>query len=107
MDKHTPGPWNVNTTKVDGAIVRWHIASDKHGSVYPVCEHVIECEPSGAEQLANASLIAAAPELLAACKRAAYLMAELAEQPPHIIAARTKLVEAIKKADPAYYGSQP
>lgn len=70
MDKHTPGPWNVNTTKVDGAIVRWHIASDKHGSVYPVCEHVIECEPSGAEQLANASLIAAAPELLVALEQA-------------------------------------
>jgi hypothetical protein len=63
--KHTPGPWQVNLTRVDHAIVRWHIASEKHGSAFPICEHVIESEPTGAEQLANARLIAAAPDLLA------------------------------------------
>jgi hypothetical protein len=64
--KHTPGPWQVNLTRVDHAIVRWHIASEKHGSAFPICEHVIESEPAGTEQLANAMLIAAAPDLLAA-----------------------------------------
>jgi len=64
--KHTPGPWQVNLTRVDHAIFRWHIASEKNGSAFPICEHVIESEPTGAEQLANARLIAAAPDLLAA-----------------------------------------
>lgn len=54
--------------------------------------------------LDDARLIAAAPELLAACKQAASLMAELQDQTPQIIAARTMLVESIKKSDPAYYG---
>lgn len=62
--KHTLGPWVLNTTKVEGAIVRWHIAGQKHGSVYPICEHVIEVEPDATEQFHNARLIAAAPELL-------------------------------------------
>lgn len=65
--KHTPGPWEANYTTVDGAIVRWHISSQKHGSAYPVCEHMIESAPESSEQIANARLIASAPDLLAAC----------------------------------------
>jgi hypothetical protein len=68
MNAHTPGPWMVNTTKLDGAIVRWHIASAKHGSTYPICEHILEGEPDGSEQLANAHLLAAAPDILAALR---------------------------------------
>ena len=64
--QHTQGPWWVNVTRVDHAIVRFHIASEKHGSAFPICDHVIEAEPDGTEQLANARLIAAAPDLLAA-----------------------------------------
>lgn len=67
--QHTKAPWVVCTTTVGGAVVRWHIAGAKHGSAYPICEHVIEQEPDGAEQLANACLIAAAPELLAIAQR--------------------------------------
>lgn len=66
MSKHTPGAWHVALTWFDHAIVRWHIASEKDGSVWPICEHVIEDgRPSGQEQLQNAHLISAAPDLLA------------------------------------------
>ena len=73
-EKHTPGPWHVNYTTFDNAIVRFHIAGETHGSVYPVCEHTLEITPDSSEQLANAHLIAAAPELLEALKRAAAMM---------------------------------
>lgn len=61
--QHTKGPWIVNNTIFDGAICRWHIASHKYGSAYPICEHVFEGKPSSEEQIANARLIAAAPDL--------------------------------------------
>lgn len=65
----TKGPWTVNLTKIDHAVVRWHIAGTKHGSVYPICEHVLESEPLATEQLANATAIAALPQLLAELRR--------------------------------------
>lgn len=64
--KHTQGPWTVCYSSLNKTITRWHISGPKHGSCYSVCEHVIECEPDGSEQLANANLIASAPELLEA-----------------------------------------
>jgi hypothetical protein len=63
----------MNITRVDHAIVRWHIASEKHGSAFPICEHVIESEPTGTEQLANARLIAAAPLMYEALDKIAYI----------------------------------
>jgi hypothetical protein len=83
--QHTPGSWTVNRTMVEGAVVRWHVASDRCGSVYPICEHVIEQEPDGAEQLANARLIAAAPDyeealagwIAVAATNGAYVSSEL------------------------------
>lgn len=60
---YTPGPWELNYTRIDGAIVRWHLAGEKWGSVYPICEHVVEQEPSAAEQVNNALLLRAAPDM--------------------------------------------
>lgn len=56
MSKHTPGPWNIYFNSQDNLIIR-KMFSDKQES------HVIAYCHSGA---ANARLIAAAPELLAA-----------------------------------------
>lgn len=54
---HTATPWTINVTKTDGAITHWHITGAKHGSAYPICNHTIEQEPTGAEQLENAEFI--------------------------------------------------
>lgn len=53
-----------------------------------------------------AAEMAASIKLLALVKRSAYLLAELPdkEQSPTIKAHRAKLVEAIKRHDPEYYG---
>lgn len=67
---HTPGPW---------------IVRDKKRSWWPIHVKQLGCEkflpgiceiPPGADQLANARLIAAAPDLLEACRN----LAELAEE---------------------------
>lgn len=68
--QHTPGKWTLCKTIQAGAVTHWHIAGEKHGSVYPICNHTIEVEPSSDEQLSNARLIAAAPDLLEALQEA-------------------------------------
>jgi len=75
MTKHTPGPWHIERRRIpDTTLVQVNIVAAN-----PVKEHHIEvpahvdlrvaftggCEGRGE---ANAHLIAAAPELLAACK---------------------------------------
>ena len=80
MTKHTPGPWVVekNTTLIWGACD----SDDKstHGMGFPIAEARLttpgwakrsfaDCEPE-----ANAHLIAAAPELLEALKKAETLL---------------------------------
>lgn len=58
--KHTPGPW-----KIDGGIVRgWSTDHER-----PICEIYREVRSSDAT-LANAALIAAAPQLLEALENA-------------------------------------
>lgn len=64
---HTPGPWTADPTT-------GYIASKSHGYVplvTPFREGVHKDKHGGAtpEALANAHLIAAAPELLGACQR--------------------------------------
>lgn len=69
---HTPGPWQVMPP--ERAIHDWVIADQEGGSL-------AECSPAGpwvarAEADANAALIAAAPDLLAALK---LLVADVAD----------------------------
>jgi hypothetical protein len=70
MSKHTPGPWQVN---------HWdHLqvcdSSDERGCA-PIAHIVKTGEPKPrAEDIANARLIAAAPDLLEALKGAAFLL---------------------------------
>jgi hypothetical protein len=59
--KHTPGPWSVQPGSSNPLI----------GSAeYTVAEVLDDCFPDTEQQQANASLIAAAPDLLAACEKA-------------------------------------
>lgn len=32
----TPGPWNVNYTKLNGKVIHWHVADRKHGTMNAV-----------------------------------------------------------------------
>lgn len=57
--KHTPGPWHVTTTE-DAYIV--------YGKGLPVARVGESCDMGDEEARANAELVAAAPELLAACR---------------------------------------
>ena len=57
--QHTPGPWIVGVT-VDRAYGEWPVFR---------LRDMNDADPDGAEVQANARLIAAAPDLLAACER--------------------------------------
>lgn len=63
--KHTPGPWTaIKATYSDdrGTNDFWHVAYTDRGKTWSM-------KTAGDEGRANAYLIAAAPDLLAACKR--------------------------------------
>jgi hypothetical protein len=79
MPKHTPGPWFVKEIKVMHGV-----AHDISSADSPIVNDV--------QRLSDAHLIAAAPDLLLACKLA------LSSCDPH--AATTRLIEAaIAKAE--------
>lgn len=64
--QHTPGPWTAHGTVVNQEGERFE---------YPVATTGISPVPTE-EAFANARLIAAAPELLAACQRALTVLCE-------------------------------
>jgi hypothetical protein len=75
--KHTPGPWGVDGTNALGAYGVWtdYAVNPGHdGAGYPVqvCSVRVGGENSRPreERDANARLISASPDLLAACKEA-------------------------------------
>lgn len=90
--KHTPGPWERYGFRIESE------------SGYYVAD-VIDSNGFG-ENKANARLIAAAPRMSAALKRAAHLLAELPaeHQTPQVLALRTEIVETIKQSTPEHYG---
>lgn len=61
MSKHTPGPWIIVDTQRGDAIVNALIDESGAAMYGPIVDGGIDTE-------ANARLIAAAPELLAACE---------------------------------------
>ncbi len=63
MAEHTPGPWTVSDTHPSDGWMGWNV---KGGRAY-ICAVVDGCQ-SVDENYANACLIAAAPDLLAACE---------------------------------------
>lgn len=64
MAEHTPGPW-ATSNRPDGDVE----ITDKDGSVL-ASAYGDNCDPKCWPVAANAAVIAAAPELLAACKAA-------------------------------------
>jgi hypothetical protein len=82
MGKHTPGPWAVSSIEqvhnsIGGAVgtgYRVHFdGPDQHWHVATVFGQIEENEPPATKQghaIANAKLIAAAPEMLAALRTA-------------------------------------
>ena len=64
---HTPGPWKTWKSKVRHRSIDGRTIIRKGTSVIA---HVtpVQCAPLSAEVIANARLIAAAPEMLEACK---------------------------------------
>lgn len=72
MSEHTPGPWHMGSGNGEGSIF-----ADRDGrmrleiggtTLYPICMMGTGWEKD--EDQANARLIAAAPDLLDACRRA-------------------------------------
>ena len=76
--KHTPGPWDLNTENPEEYIVE----TMSYGLIALVPVDTDHADQSGRrlEEIdrANAQLIAAAPELLLACKEACLILADLA-----------------------------
>ena len=89
MAKHTPGPWNMVGHCTDGAPVVQPLAPKVNGN-----KITATCFGTVAE--ANARLIAAAPDLLAACIDALEVEEQMAQCPDSDLAARLRA--AIAKA---------
>lgn len=69
MSEHTPGPWQVWYGGLDGDT--YFTIGSKYGDVSGVvCDYAVPSPRPSAEVRANARLIAAAPDLLAACQAA-------------------------------------
>ena len=92
--KHTPGPWIVVTNKV---------MHGKSLDVFAQPRQITRDMPYNSEEdAANARLIAAAPELLAAAHELSKLFAKAAKAlapPPDIEAMTARLNAAIAKAE--------
>lgn len=86
MSGHTPGPWVACYSKACGVVTGFHIAGQKHGSTVPVVEAEQRFAPSRQpeEIEANAALIAAAPDLLAALKAMLAVVVTVPEMNNHI-----------------------
>jgi hypothetical protein len=89
MSKHTPGPWQVFTTK-DGT--RFIGIGDADG--VGVTDPRFGLWRGGQEREANARLIAAAPDLLEALKWAIERLDLLAEQSDRAETARAAIIKA-------------
>ncbi len=82
--KHTPGPWHVCTNKAGYPYqIRASFADeDKPGGLVDITRWASLSMPSSAEGQANARLIAAAPDMLAALKQIAGALDDWASIPP-------------------------
>jgi hypothetical protein len=70
MAAFTPGPWTVCHSAYNRETVGFSITASPHGSCAPICRSPALSKPARPPQEieANARLISAAPELLAALK---------------------------------------
>jgi hypothetical protein len=88
--KHTPGPWTEHEGFICGRFC--------DGNVYDICDP--RCAPAELfEEIdANARLIAASPDLLAACESALALLTDPNAEPRDADALTAMLLTAIAKA---------
>lgn len=98
MSKHTPGEWQaINWTYHSTSTV---VVDDP--SVVTGKRVIAECATEE-----DARLIATAPRMLVALKRAAHILAEIDQSTaPAVLSLRSAIVECIKHADPEHYGGQ-
>lgn len=68
--KHTPGPWSVAETQ-EGTLIKSDVEPGYFARIQGACAGA-----HGKQGAANARLIAAAPELLAACKATVAAMSQ-------------------------------
>ena len=100
--KHTPGPWTITQRRKSRSNVWWINAGDR-AIASTVASHLGMPALPPWEVTANAALIAAGPELLAACEEASvFVDDELSDWPeggnPHGEYVIAKLRAAIAKA---------
>ena len=93
MSKHTPGPWKAELNGDGHATTGLVLADDPYGVVATVSRRWQDCET----QTADASLIAAAPDLLEALKA---VLTETSAPATHIAfrQLREQVLAAIAKA---------
>lgn len=64
--KHTPGPWQAYNRVGNRIFNQWRVYSDCLNQPCAICK--MDESLTGDQEVANARLIAAAPDLLEACK---------------------------------------
>jgi hypothetical protein len=106
MSKHTPGPWGLETVPTSagschkiGPFPSMGVRPQVHACVYAdgIRLGLDEKSPVAVELLANARLIAAAPELLEACLRLVGSLGVMTEDPDNdgdIVFARAAIAKA-------------
>jgi len=97
--QHTPGPWNVEADQENAHLhpcyqYRFITAGNEDGGTWEIVARM----PDAPNQEANARLIAAAPELLAALKGISAALNQPATYPTDIEYCRTHARSAIRKA---------
>jgi hypothetical protein len=97
--KHTPGPWNISAVKMEECRFRGpYIDVQAKGMVSNV-QPAIVAGRTEEETIANARLIASAPDLLEALKQAVKIMEAEKEACGIYSANMTLMVQAIAKAE--------
>jgi hypothetical protein len=94
--KGTPGPWGV----VDLGDAHFVETNHRYAVSGGLCGRVAKVEGMGDEYLANARLIAAAPELLAACQAMIRRIDNVGDD-QDLMAVRKQMKDAIAKATEA------
>jgi len=99
---HTPGPWQTQHTDTEGVevvrqgseeIVSWHIATVNGAAPDDLPPHPLKSATG-----ANARLIAAAPDLLAAARRAEKVLSWVEDRPPTAQHEEVEALEALRDA---------
>lgn len=100
MSKHTPGPWSVREKSP-------HIVSAGTYTVHDITENRFVCQCfhghskeaiTKDEMHANARLIAAAPDLLFACRIALDWLNQVAEHAPIVFGGEDEIAEQLEAA---------